>query len=98
MDGSTVLITGANAGVGLETARGVAHRGARVLLAARDAAKGEAAAANVRASVPGAAVEVVDLDLASFASIHRSRRRWGADPTGSTCWSTTRGWSRPGGC
>jgi retinol dehydrogenase-12 len=71
MDGSTVLISGANAGVGLETARGLARRGARVLLAVRDAAKGEAAAAEVRATVPGSTVEVVDLDLASFASIRR---------------------------
>ncbi len=71
LNDSTVLVTGGNAGVGLATVRGLAGLGARVLLTARDPAKGEAAAAEVRAAVPGSAVEVVDLDLASFASIRR---------------------------
>ncbi len=71
MDGATVLVTGGNAGVGLATARGLARLGARVVITARDPAKGETAADEVRAAAPGAAVEVLDLDLASFASIRR---------------------------
>jgi NAD(P)-dependent dehydrogenase (short-subunit alcohol dehydrogenase family) len=71
MDGATVLITGGNAGLGLATARGLARRGARVVITARDPAKGAAAADDVRAAAPGATVEVLDLDLASFASIRR---------------------------
>ena len=67
----TVLITGGNAGIGKETAVGLAERGARVAITARDPAKGDAAAAEVRERVPGAVVDVVPLDLASFASIRR---------------------------
>ena len=52
MDGATVLITGGNAGLGLATARGLARRGARVVLTARDPAKGAAAAVDVRAAAP----------------------------------------------
>jgi NAD(P)-dependent dehydrogenase (short-subunit alcohol dehydrogenase family) len=68
---TTVLITGGNAGIGKETAVGLAARGARVAITARDAAKGAAAAAEVRERVPDAVVDVVPLDLASFASIRR---------------------------
>ena len=66
-----VLVTGGNAGIGAETALGLARLGAAVAITARDPAKGEAAAARIRDAVPGAAVDVVDLDLASFASIRR---------------------------
>jgi NAD(P)-dependent dehydrogenase (short-subunit alcohol dehydrogenase family) len=67
--GARVLITGGNAGVGLETARGLARLGAQVAITSRDPAKGEAAAARIRAAVPDADLEVVNLDLADFASI-----------------------------
>jgi NAD(P)-dependent dehydrogenase (short-subunit alcohol dehydrogenase family) len=66
---ATVLITGGNAGVGKETAVGLARGGARVAITARDPSRGAAAAAEVRERVPGASVDVVALDLASFASI-----------------------------
>ncbi len=66
-----VLVTGGNAGIGAETALGLARQGAAVAITARDPAKGEAAAARIRDAVPGAAVDVVDLDLASFGSIRR---------------------------
>ena len=65
----TVLITGGNAGIGKETAVGLARGGARVAITARDPAKGAAAAAEVRERVAGATVDVVALDLASFGSI-----------------------------
>ena len=66
---NTVVITGSNTGLGLATAVGVARTGAQVILAVRSASKGEVAADHVRGAVPGAAVSVMNLDLASLASI-----------------------------
>ena len=71
LSGRRMLITGGTAGLGLETARVLAAHGAHVVMTARDAAKGERAAATVRESAaPGARVEVRELDLASLASVH----------------------------
>jgi NAD(P)-dependent dehydrogenase (short-subunit alcohol dehydrogenase family) len=66
-----VLVTGVSAGLGVETARALARRGARVVGAARDLAKAERATAQVRADaeVGGGSLELVELDLASLASI-----------------------------
>jgi NAD(P)-dependent dehydrogenase (short-subunit alcohol dehydrogenase family) len=60
----TVIVTGANSGVGLATARALAAAGARVILACRNMDKGKAAAARMADTV-----EVRALDLASLASI-----------------------------
>jgi NAD(P)-dependent dehydrogenase (short-subunit alcohol dehydrogenase family) len=67
--GRTAVVTGANNGLGLETARALAAHGAAVVLAVRAASKGEAAAADIRSSAPGSDVAVQELDLASLASI-----------------------------
>jgi NAD(P)-dependent dehydrogenase (short-subunit alcohol dehydrogenase family) len=67
--GKTALITGANSGIGYQTARELARHGARVLLGVRDAAKGEAARGRILAESPQAQVAVVPLDMASLASI-----------------------------
>ncbi len=67
--GRTAVVTGANTGLGLETARALAAHGAAVVLAVRVVSKGEAAAADIRASAPGSDVTVQELDLASLASI-----------------------------
>lgn len=69
--GTNVVITGANAGIGLATAVGVARTGASVVLAVRSASKGEAAAAEIRGKVAGADVDVMALDLASLDSVRR---------------------------
>ncbi|XP_034431546.1 retinol dehydrogenase 12 isoform X1 [Hippoglossus hippoglossus] len=69
LDGKTVLITGANTGIGRETARDLVMRGARVIMACRDVEKGEEAAASIRAAYPDADVEVRELDLADTCSI-----------------------------
>lgn len=67
--GRTVLVTGANGGVGFWTSAQLAATGARVLLACRSAERGDAALRAIRARVPGADAEVVALDLASLASV-----------------------------
>jgi NAD(P)-dependent dehydrogenase (short-subunit alcohol dehydrogenase family) len=66
-----VLVTGVSAGLGVETARALASRGASVVGAARDLAKAERATAQVRADadVGGGSFELVELDLASLASV-----------------------------
>ncbi|HEX5115878.1 MAG TPA: oxidoreductase [Pseudonocardiaceae bacterium] len=63
--GRTAVVTGGNAGIGLDTARVLADRGARVVLAGRDPDKGRRAAEGI-----GGDVDVVRLDLASLASVH----------------------------
>ena len=65
----TVVITGANSGIGLETAVALATRGDRVVLACRNPTKAEAAAGEVRARSGSSDVEVLGLDLASSASV-----------------------------
>src|ERR1700757_2786547 len=67
--GRVAVVTGANTGLGFETARVLAARGASVVLAVRDAEKGKAAAARIAGSPPGANVPVQPLDLASLDSI-----------------------------
>jgi len=57
------LVTGANKGIGLETSRQLAQAGVQVILSARDAAKGAAAAAQLRSE--GLAVDAVKLDVTS---------------------------------
>jgi NAD(P)-dependent dehydrogenase (short-subunit alcohol dehydrogenase family) len=66
------VVTGANAGIGLEAAKVLAARGATVLLACRDVSKGERAADAIRAGAKGANVPVVRLDLASLASVREA--------------------------
>jgi NAD(P)-dependent dehydrogenase (short-subunit alcohol dehydrogenase family) len=67
--GRTAVVTGANSGIGYETARALASRGARVVLACRSEAKGREAEARILAAVPGADVRFEALDLGSLASV-----------------------------
>ena len=67
--GRVAIVTGANSGNGLETARALAGRGAHVVLAVRDLAKGEAAVADIEADHPAAHLELVELDLALLDSV-----------------------------
>ena len=72
LSGKTAVVTGAASGIGVETARALLTAGARVLLAVRDTAKGEAVAAELRQSTGNPAAEVVALDLSSLASVRQA--------------------------
>jgi NAD(P)-dependent dehydrogenase (short-subunit alcohol dehydrogenase family) len=74
MTGRTVIVTGANSGIGRAAARALAGAGARVILAVRSLEKGEAAAADM----PGE-TEVRLLDLASLASVREFAAAWKGD-------------------
>jgi len=67
--GRTVVVTGANGGLGLETAKVLAAKGAHVVMAARDQAKAQRAVEVIIAETPAASLEVVELDLASQRSV-----------------------------
>lgn len=71
MYGKTVLITGANSGIGKATALEMARRNAKVILACRDIEKGMKAISDIRRKTDGGALSVKALDLASFASVRR---------------------------
>lgn len=75
LSGRIAVVTGANGGLGLETARALAAAGARVAMAARDPRKTAAAEASIKSTHPGAALDVVPLDLASLASVRGAAER-----------------------
>lgn len=77
MIGQNVLITGANTGIGLATARKLADLGARVFIACRDLTLARAAAERTRTET-GHVLEVLELDLGSFASVRRCAASFGA--------------------
>ena len=69
MAGKIVVITGGNAGIGKETAVGLARRGARVIITSRNQERGAAALAEIRERSGSTEVEVVELDLASLENV-----------------------------
>jgi NAD(P)-dependent dehydrogenase (short-subunit alcohol dehydrogenase family) len=69
LKGKVALVTGANAGLGLEATKLLAGHGTRVLMACRNQEKAERAADEVRSASPGADVAVIRLDLASLDSV-----------------------------
>jgi NAD(P)-dependent dehydrogenase (short-subunit alcohol dehydrogenase family) len=78
--GKTIIVTGANAGIGFEAAKVLAAKGARVLLGCRDRAKTEAAIAAIRAETPSADLAFLPLDLADLASVRAAAERVAAEP------------------
>lgn len=71
LQGRRFLITGAASGLGLETAAGLASRGAAVILADRNVEGGRAAAARILAFAPSASVEFLPLDLAELGAVRQ---------------------------
>lgn len=69
LSGKTVLVTGGNSGLGQETARAMAARGAHVVIAGRDQAKLDEAKATIESDVAGANVETIVGDLGSLESV-----------------------------
>ena len=67
--GRVAVVTGANGGLGLETARALAGAGAHVVMASRNQEKAARAEADVRQGLPDASLEVVPLDLGSLVSV-----------------------------
>jgi len=76
--GRLAVVTGANTGLGFETAQVLAGRGASVVLAVRDIDKGKRAAARIAGTAPGADVTVQPLDLTSLDSIRATADELGA--------------------
>ena len=64
--GRVAVVTGANGGLGFETARVLVRKGARVVMAVRSPEKGGRARASILGEMPGAALEVVTLDTSSL--------------------------------
>jgi hypothetical protein len=71
LSGRTILITGANSGLGLEAARMLAGHGAHVVMACRSEEKGRDALDLIRSDHPNASLELMSLDLASLDSVRR---------------------------
>lgn len=72
LDGRTILVTGANAGIGYWCAERLAVRGARVLLGCRSPERAQTALDAITAQAPTAELQVVPVDLGSLDSIHRA--------------------------
>jgi len=71
LDGKLVVITGANCGIGLETAKELARRGATLILGCRSRERGETAVREIVASSSNTRVEMVELDLLDLSSVRR---------------------------
>lgn len=69
MQDKIVIITGANSGIGFETAKALAEQGAKVVMACRDATRAESALQSLKQDLPKAQVQLMSLDLACFESI-----------------------------
>jgi NAD(P)-dependent dehydrogenase (short-subunit alcohol dehydrogenase family) len=71
LSGKVSIVTGANCGIGFETAKELTRKCAHTILACRSLEKGEAALAEIKNEIPNASAEVIQLDLSSLASVHQ---------------------------
>lgn len=79
LTGRAAVVTGANSGLGLETAKAFAASGAHVVMAARNPARAAAAFDEIRTRYPDASLAIVDLDLGSLASVRAAAEQLLAD-------------------
>jgi len=71
LTGKTIIVTGANTGLGYESVKAFARNGANVVMACRSIEKGEAARKQIVRLFPSSIIQVMQLDLADLKSIHR---------------------------
>jgi NAD(P)-dependent dehydrogenase (short-subunit alcohol dehydrogenase family) len=76
LDGRTFLVTGANTGIGKETVRGLASRGARVLMACRSAENGHRVIQEIATQTGNHDLELLSLDLGDLASVRACARQF----------------------
>jgi NAD(P)-dependent dehydrogenase (short-subunit alcohol dehydrogenase family) len=76
--GRVAIVTGANSGLGYETARALARKGATVIMAVRNPEKGHTAAERIEGEAPASQVEVMHLDLADLDSVQQFAEAFGA--------------------
>ncbi len=74
--GKAAIVTGANSGIGYETALELGRAGADVVVACRDTARGQAALAKLQATAPGASFSLEQLDLADLGSVRSFAERF----------------------
>jgi NAD(P)-dependent dehydrogenase (short-subunit alcohol dehydrogenase family) len=71
LSGKTIVVTGANSGIGFEAAKEFARKGAWTILACRNMEKAQAALHQIQAEIPKGQAEIMQLDLASLKSVHK---------------------------
>jgi NAD(P)-dependent dehydrogenase (short-subunit alcohol dehydrogenase family) len=71
LTGKVIIVTGANVGLGYESAKEFSRKGSHTIMACRSMEKGNAALARIKKEIPNARAEVMHLDLASLKSVHR---------------------------
>ena len=74
----TFLITGANSGTGLGTAKALVNKGGKVIMAVRNLKKGEVAVAEIRKDTPDALIDLMHLDLADLTSVDKFSKEFSA--------------------
>ena len=76
LDGQTIIVTGANTGIGKETARALAAVGAHVVLAARDLNKAQVAAQAIAEQHPSASLDLLELDLNDLQQVRSAAQQF----------------------
>lgn len=69
LTGKVAIVTGANSGIGFETAKALAKKDATIIMACRNPSKAQAAITDIKKAVPHAKLEFIELDLADLASV-----------------------------
>jgi NAD(P)-dependent dehydrogenase (short-subunit alcohol dehydrogenase family) len=94
LSGKVAVVTGANSGIGYETARALAEKGADVVMACRNLQKGNEAAEQIRALDPRGSVEVMQLDLADLDSVREFAEAFKAQHDRLTYGKTAQGFEQ----